>query len=395
MRTDIQLFIAILAALAAGPALYACSTGEAARVARIVVTRDTSSAGVMAAEKAAGYAVNPGALVRDIERFKERVRTFRRAVRGIWGEKEAAEPRPKVYVKYVNNYLSRAMVDFDRGVVTVETLDKDSPLERLKSAVMSTVLTPSDPRAVDLYSSGDVEIGETPFLFGEVKDFEGRNIRWEWRAGRFADRLVDRGVRVRTIKTEEGFKTAWSVGFPLVEDHLQVRAAKYKDEVKAQAARFGVSRNLIFAVIRTESDFNPFAVSSAPAFGLMQIVPESAGTEVYEYLNGKRGRPSREFLFVPRNNIEYGAAYLHLLERRYLPSVANPVSREYLTIAAYNTGPGNALRTFSRDRETALARINRMNPLEVYGKLKSDLPYAETRRYLDKVLAAKKDFVVR
>jgi hypothetical protein len=33
--------------------------------------------------------------------------------------------------------------------------------------------------------------------------------------------------------------------------------------------------------------------------------------------------------------------------------------------------------------------------MEVYHKLKADLPYAETRRYLDKVLAAKKDFVLR
>jgi membrane-bound lytic murein transglycosylase C len=75
--------------------------------------------------------------------------------------------------------------------------------------------------------------------------------------------------------------------------------------------------------------------------------------------------------------------------------VADPVSREYMTIAAYNTGPGNAMRVFSRDRGTASARINSMSPMEVYHKLKADLPYAETRRYLDKVLAAKKDFVLR
>jgi membrane-bound lytic murein transglycosylase C len=381
--------------MAASLAVLACSVGETARVARIVVTRDARSAGVMAAEKTARYAVNPQALAWDIERFKQRLRAFRDSVEGIWGEEEAREPEPKVYVKYVDNYLSRATVDFDRGVVRVETLDPQKPLERLRSAVVTTVLTPSDPRAVDLYSAGEVRLGETPFLYGEVKDFEGKNIRWEWRAGRFADELISRGVAVRTISTAEGAKSAWSVSFPMVADHLQVRAAKYLGQVEARAARYGVSRNLIFAIIKTESDFNPFAVSSAPAFGLMQIVPESAGSDVHEFLHGGKGRPGRDFLFVPENNILYGTAYLHLLENRYLSGIHDPVSREYMTIAAYNTGPGNALRVFSRNRDRAKAAVNSMSPMEVYGRLKTGLPYAETRRYLDKVLAAKKDFVIR
>lgn len=374
--------------------LGACGAGDAARIARIAATRDVTSAGTMAAEKAAGYAVNPKSLAADLKVFKKRLEAFRKAVRGIWGEDEAAEPEPKVYVKYVNNYLSRARVDFDKGLVTVETLDPEKPLERLKSAVVTTVLTPRDPRAVDLYSAGEVELGETPFLFGEVKDFEGKDIRWAWRAGRFADMLIGRGVAERAVEAGDHARKVWSVSFPLVADHLQVRAAKYRRIIEAGAQRFGVSRNLIFAVIKTESDFNPFAVSSARALGLMQVVPESAGSEVYEFLNGKPGLPSRDFLLDPENNIEYGAAYLHLLEDRHLAGIADPLSREYLVIAAYNTGPGNALRVFSRDRDKARAGVNALSPLGVYEKLKTDLPYAETRRYLDKVLAAKKEFVI-
>lgn len=385
------LFAAVFSALA----LYGCSTSDTVNIARIVVTQDTAAAGTMAARKAAGYAANPEALVWDLKRFKKRVEQFRDMVRGVWGEKDAEEARPKVYVKYVDNYLSRASVDFDAGLVTVETLAQDKPLERLKSAVVTTVLTPADPRAVDLYSAGSVKLGETPFLYGEVKDYEGKNIRWEWRAGRFADQLIDRGVRVRTIETSDGSRTVWSVRFPMTADHLQVRAAKYRPMVETQAKRFGVSRNLIFAVMKTESDFNPFAVSTAPAFGLMQIVPESAGSDVHQFLNGTKGRPSKDFLFIPENNILYGTAYLHLVENRDMAEITNPVSREYMIIAAYNTGPGNALRVFSGNRSRAKAAVNSMSPMEVYGKLKADLPYSETKRYLDKVLAAKKQFVIR
>lgn len=383
----------LISALALLLVLAACSAGDAVRVARIAATRDVTSAGAMAAEKTARYAANPEALARDIRTFSERLKRFREAVRGVWGGEEAEEPRPKVYVKYVDNYLSRALVDFDRGLVTVESLDETDPPGALKKAIVTTVLAPRDPRAVDLYSASRVKLGAMPFLYGEVRDFEGENIRWQWRAERFAEELVERRLRTRLVDAPRGKAVARYVRFEMVPDHLEVRAAKYGELVTSAAARFGLSRNMIFAVIKTESDFNPYAVSEAPAFGLMQIVPEAAGSEVREYLSGDPRAPSPDFLMDPANNILYGAAYLHLLWTRHMAGVADPVSREFLSIAAYNTGPGNALRVFNGSPGEAVREINSMSAAGVYRRLKDGLPYAETRRYLDKVLAAKKDFV--
>ena len=91
----------------------------------------------------------------------------------IWGKKEVKEPKPKEYVKYTQNYLSRASVDFDKGLITVETLDQTEPLKSLKNAIITTLLTPNDPRAVDLYSAKTIKLGGLPFLYGEVKDHSG------------------------------------------------------------------------------------------------------------------------------------------------------------------------------------------------------------------------------
>jgi membrane-bound lytic murein transglycosylase C len=374
-----------------------CSAWDVARVTRIAVTGDVASAQRMAAEKAAGYAANPKALERDIKRFQkgfdEVLKSFRKSVGGVWGREEIKEPGTKEYVKYTQNYLSRASVDFDKGVITVETLDTEDTSKSLKNAIVTTLLTPDDPRAVDIYSAETVKLGETPFLYGEVKDREGKNIRWSWRAERFADYLVKGGLRTRRIEIEGGTKDVSYVTIPMVKDHLEVRAMKYKPFVERFAADFSVSKNLVYAIIKTESDFNPYAVSSAPAFGLMQIVPSTAGQDIYKFLNKSEGLPSEKFLFNSENNIRYGTAYLHLLNYRYLGDIEDPVSREYCVIAAYNTGAGNVLRTFDSERKMASQRINGLKPLEVFETLRTRLPSNEARRYLVKVMDAKKEFV--
>jgi membrane-bound lytic murein transglycosylase C len=144
--------------------------------------------------------------------------------------------------------------------------------------------------------------------------------------------------------------------------------------------------------MESESHFNPYAVSSIPAFGLMQVVPGSAGKDAWKLLKNSDGRPSKSYLFNPDNNIEMGSAYLHILNSRYLADIKHPKSREYCVIAAYNTGSGNVLKTFSKDRKYAVTVINRLDPDAVFNRLKNSLPYEETRRYVKKVTEAKKRY---
>jgi membrane-bound lytic murein transglycosylase C len=377
-------------------AIYGCSKWDIIRMTRIATTGDISSAQEMAAEKAVNYAANPKALERYIKRFQKSfavlIKNFRKAVETVWGKKEVKEPRQREYVKYTQNYLSRAAVDFDSGIITVETIDQQNPLPSLKNAITTTLLTPDDPRAVDLYSAKTIKLGDTPFLYEEVTDIEGKSIRWSWRAERYADYLITNKLQHRTINTGKRDEIVRFVTIPMIADHHHVRPRKYRTIVERYAARFNVSKNLLYAVMKTESDFNPYAVSDAPAFGLMQIVPATAGRDVNIYLN-KSGLPSDKFLFVPENNIQYGAAYLHLLSEKYFKEINHPISREYCVIAAYNTGAGNVLRTFDRDRNQAPTKINRMDPIDVFGVLRTQLPFEESRRYIVKVIDAQKSFV--
>jgi membrane-bound lytic murein transglycosylase C len=124
----------------------------------------------------------------------------------------------------------------------------------------------------------------------------------------------------------------------------------------------------------------------------MQIIPESAGKDVYSRIKHRDDQPTRSVLFRPEQNIDIGAAYLHILEDIYFRKLTNPQSRAYSTISAYNGGAGNVFKTFSHNRDRAPAVINSLTAQVVYKKLTQEHPRGETRRYLPKVLKFRENY---
>lgn len=324
--------------------------------------------------------------------FKKIVAQLTQKVIQNWGKDDAQTASQEVYVKYTDSYLSRAEVDFAKGVILVSTLDTKNPKEALHKAIVTTLLTPDDPEKVDLYSDKEVVYSGTPYLANLVKDNEGKVILYPWRANRYATYLIDNSLKTREIKEEGQKKVVYYVQFDMVADREIQSEHKYGEYVALYAKEYGIEQALIFAIIKTESSFNPYAVSHIPAYGLMQVVPASAGRDVYRALNNKDGIPTKEMLFTPKINIQYGSTYLDILFSRYLTGIKNSLSHEYCVIAAYNTGSGNVLSVFHKDRKKAVEVINSMTSAEVYRKLRTSLKYEEARNYLLKVTNAKKEF---
>ena len=345
------------------------------------------------------YARDPEALQRDLRAAQKDFEAILTAlglnVGKTWGKDEVKLPEQKKYVKYTQNYKSRAIVNFDSGEILVETLDEQDPQRSLKNAVVTTILTPEDPRAVDLFSDKDIVLtgDKMPYLYGLVLDQQRKPVRTPAEAEPFAAYLLEKKSATRVIDQEGTKKTAHYVKIPMVSNLAVKQADKYRTLIHQFAEQYRISPSLVFAVIRTESNFNPYAVSSAPAYGLMQLVPTSGGREAYRKAKGKDISPSREYLFDPANNVELGSAYLHVLMFNQLERVAHNVSREYCVIAAYNTGPSNVFRTFSRNRTEAVNQINSLQPSGVYDQLRQKLPYEETRHYLEKVTGYRKAFI--
>jgi membrane-bound lytic murein transglycosylase C len=173
----------------------------------------------------------------------------------------------------------------------------------------------------------------------------------------------------------------------LPSNSLSMRAKSFLEDVEKSAAKWQVPAALIMAIMHTESAFNPLARSHIPAFGLMQIVPKSAGRDASRLVFGEERLLKGRDLFEPETNIEMGAAYLHILDRRYLKGITDAKSRQLCVIAAYNTGAGNVARAFSGTTSVkkALPLINRLSSKQVYAHLRSNLKYEEARNYIQKV----------
>ena len=137
---------------------------------------------------------------------------------------------------------------------------------------------------------------------------------------------------------------------------------KYEEYVSKYAKQYKVSENLIYAVIKSESNFNEKAISNKEAKGLMQIMNTTAN-EVAEKININI---NEEKLQEPEYNIMLGTKYLSMMIEKY--------ENIQLAVAAYNAGTGTVDKWINQ------------GILNMDGSNIENIPYKETNNYVRKIL---------
>ncbi|MBI5209725.1 MAG: transglycosylase SLT domain-containing protein [Elusimicrobia bacterium] len=310
--------------------------------------------GKLSAQAAAQYDL----MMRRMEEQRARVKKL---VEQQWTRFQ--ESTNKEWVDYGSKGDTMSKVDFEKGQVEVEVLvpvEEVAPEKKQKKDVTFSELAPKQQERLKAIAEEKVrdqttkalaqkEEGKDSVLKDQLKTTEGQPVT-EKNADEFIKKELAPKMQVeeKPVVAQDGKpRLKVKVKVPMVPDHLKVRAERYVPQVKAAATKYNLDPALVFAVIHTESCFNPMARSKAGALGLMQIVPRTAGNEAYKYLYKEEKVVTPEYLFVPDNNILLGSTYLHMLHTRHYGKVKNPDNRRTLSIAAYNCGPGNVRKTIT------------------------------------------------
>lgn len=303
----------------------------------------------------------------------------------------------KSWVAYTKDKKTRTDVDFSKKTITVETIatSLEDAKNKLKLALAKVVTVdnktiqqtdPLEKRLQKIKKPAGVvtaKVKADPILSTVIFD--------KVPTKKSVKAYVKKHIVYDKIKAKKSKKVKhakiYSIKVQMPSNAMYKRSLVYANEVKKQSIRQNLPVSLVFAVMHTESSFNPRARSHIPAYGLMQIVPKTAGIDTYRFLYKKKRLVSGSYLYNSTNNITMGTAYLHILYYRYLKHIKNPDSRLYCTIAAYNTGAGNIAWAFTKTHNVKKAAplINKLTPQEVYNKLLKDLRYDEPKHYLKRV----------
>lgn len=326
---------------------------------------------------------------------------FVKEMGAIWGGDNVIETTNKDWVEYSDDGNSRSKVDFEKGEVTIEivvTPDESKSDEAVENKVEDKIkeLLINRGKTKDYDSSKEqaVPLQETPVLENQVETPSGEVIT-ENNINEGVKEIVSQTeIKKEEIKGDDGkTREVITVKLDLAPNHIKTRAEKYKNEVEKYCRKYDVEPALAYAVMQTESSFNPKAKSYVPAYGLMQIVPTSAGKDCAQSLKKSFSKPTANYLYEPENNIEMGVHYLYLLRKRYYTKVENPDSRDLCVIASYNTGAGNVARALRGDTKIskAIPQINEMSYEQLFKYFEKKL-LPETQNYIRKVTERMNDF---
>ncbi|MDP7195316.1 MAG: murein transglycosylase domain-containing protein, partial [SAR202 cluster bacterium] len=221
-----------------------------------------------------------------------------------------------------------------------------------------------------------------PLLENQVENSGGQNITVNNVENEAEDVIEKKEVKAETYKSKDGKKrTKYTVTIPLKNNHLDERIKRYEKDILKQAERWKLDPTIVFALMETESAFNPKARSHIPAFGLLQLVPKSGARDAYRYVYKEDKLVTGDYLYEPINNIELGCAYLAKIRYYYFENIKDDELAYICSIPAYNTGIGNVSKTLCGKPHTnpAAKVASSMNAQELYNKLTTELKYEEAR----------------
>jgi len=319
--------------------------------------------------------------------YKKALDEYKQNILKVWPEAEISSNTK--WVEYTNNYKYKKVIDYKKKILHVEVVLNDE-----KNVSNTIIYLYEDLNKYDTYkafNNDHLERKINKYLnLIRNRPLENTKLISDVLTKQEQEDIIKLASLQNYKKTKYKNNTIYKSSIKLPSDFTIRKAKKYNNFAIYFSKKSKLPKNLVLSIMHVESAFNPLAKSHIPAFGLMQIVPKTAGIDAYYKLYGKKKVLSSRYLFKAKNNIKIGSTYLNILYYNYLNNIKNDLSKLYCVIASYNAGVNNVIKTFGKkiSRIKAIDKINQINSTQVYKKLLRKLPAKETRLYLSKVTRA-------
>lgn len=266
-----------------------------------------------------------------------------------------------VYEHYYYAQLARERLAALNGVAPAQVAALDG-IRREKFPELTDDVPQDDEHVVKAKLLANAGLND--YIMPEIQAAEGSE---EWGAFAAAEIYASYGETFRAMRV---LKRAIPYYASAPIDALPMGCWKilfpqpYWDTIQEQSAKNGIDPYMVASLIRQESEFNPGAVSSADALGLMQLLPSVGRTMARE--EGIRHFSASE-LFNPDTNIRLGTRYLKQVLDKFGGQPA-------FAFAAYNAGD---------DRVTDWTSSGSFHGMDEFVE---SIPFTETREYVQAIL---------
>ena len=314
-----------------------------------------------------------------------------------WGKGNVKESTQKDWVEYSDDGNTRSTVDFETGEATIEIIQEPGQKvnnKELEEKLKFLLTNKGKTKDYDSEVEKAIPLQDKPVLENQVKAPDGKVVTKENMDKEVKAIVENTRPEVKTVKgTDNKERQVVTIKLELAPDHIRTRAEQYKKEIQKYCDKWDVDPALAYAIMQTESSFNPKAKSPVPAYGLMQIVPRTAGADCAQSLKKSFSAPTANYLYEPENNVEMGVHYLYLLKKRYYTNVNSVEKQNLCVIASYNTGAGNVARALRGDTKIgkAIPQINKMSYDNLFKYFEKNL-MPETQNYIRKVTERMNNF---
>jgi soluble lytic murein transglycosylase len=196
---------------------------------------------------------------------------------------------------------------------------------------------------------------------------------------------TDRVLRARLFAAALNYSAAISLVNKAWEEDSSLRREpflsldfprEFTDEIKTQASTYSLNPYLIMGLIKQESAYQIRAISSSPAYGLMQMIAPTAKEVASELKISHLLVP--DDLFNPTQNIRMGSYYFSKMMARYKGNVP-------MALAAYNAGPGH-FDKWLKSRSSLKDLAQSHSPDSDQELWFDELPWNETSFYVKAIL---------